>query len=369
MKELAREDREAYKNFMRMEPQMFQEILDRVGPRIQRQNTFWRRPLPAGLKLAITLRHLASGDKYPSLQYLFRTPISSISKMVPEVCQAIIDEYAAEVMPVPQTKEDWKVISDQFAQRWNFQHALGALDGKHVRIRKPPRSGSVYFNYKKYFSIILFALVDADYKFVWVDCGANGASSDASIFLDCELRSGLEDSSLNLPDPEPLPGDDEPMPFFLIGDDAFPLKQWMMKPYGRRNLTKKQLIFNYRLSRARRLVENGFGILSNRFQFLLSTCTQPPVRVRTMVMAACCLHNLMRYRYPVLQNQLVDREDALHNVIPGAWRQEGEMDDAVGFGRAGRELEMAKKQRNYLKEYYNSSVGRVEWQERMITPL
>ncbi len=366
MDELQREDVQAYKNFLRMEPRMFREILDRVGPRIQRQDTFFRDALPAGLKLAVTLRHMAAGDSYASLQFAFRVSIPSISKFVPEVCQAILDEYSAEVMAVPKSKEDWKAKAQLFKTRWNFPHAVGALDGKHIRIKKPKNSGSVFRNYKKFFSIILFALVDADYKFVWVDVGVNGSASDGSIFNICELKKGIEAHTITLPDPDPLPSDDRDMPYFLIGDDAFPLRTWMMKPYSRRNLTKKENIFNYRLSRARRIVENGFGILANRNRFLLNCCEQTPETVTTMVLAACCLHNLMRTRFPTLQNQLVDREDANHDVIPGEWRQDAPMHDMEQYERGNRLTKMAKKQRDYLREYYSSDVGSVSWQDAMI---
>ena len=58
---------------------------------------------------------------------------------------------------------------------------LVLFDGKHIRIRCPYNSGSVFYNYKGYYSIILFALVDADYKFIWADIGTNGSASDAQI--------------------------------------------------------------------------------------------------------------------------------------------------------------------------------------------
>ena len=80
---------------MRMEPDLFHEVLARVGPRITKQDTFRRRALEPGLKLAITLRYLGTGNSYMSLQYGFRVAFNTISILVIEVCQAIIDEYIA----------------------------------------------------------------------------------------------------------------------------------------------------------------------------------------------------------------------------------------------------------------------------------
>ena len=89
--------------------------------------------------------------------------------MVREVCQAIFDEYHDEVIICPTTEEEWKRVAEQFSERRQFHHTLGALDGKHVAIRCLKNAGSLYYNYKGFNSIILLALVDNDYKFVWAD--------------------------------------------------------------------------------------------------------------------------------------------------------------------------------------------------------
>ena len=167
---------------------------------------------------------------------------------------------------MPTTPEEWKKVAKQFEERWNFPHAVGAIDGKHVRIRNPSLSGSHFFNYKKYFSIVLMALVDADYNFMYIDVGAVGAESDGGVFAQTQLATLFNNMQANLPPPELLPSDPDgtPLEYFMLGDDAFALKPWMMKPYPSRGLTIEERIFNYRQSRARRVVENAFGILANR---------------------------------------------------------------------------------------------------------
>ena len=152
-----------------------------------------------------------------------------------------------------------------FQERWNFPNCLGALDGKHVRIVLPFNSGSTYYNYKHTFSIVLMALVDADYRFLYVDVGSNGRVSDGGVFSGCNLYEALETQMAGVPEPKPFPGEDIPTSFFVVADEAFALKEYLIKPYPHRNLTKVQGIYNYRFSRARRVIENAFGILANRF--------------------------------------------------------------------------------------------------------
>lgn len=181
MTELRLGDEATYRTYLRMPPEMFEELLTRVGPRITRMDTKYRRAIEPGVKLTATLRHLASGIDYPSLSYDFRVSRHTVAAFLPLVCQAIVDEYKDEVIACPSTAAEWKAIADDFERRWNVPHAIGALDGKHVSIRKPIRSGSLYYNYKKFCSIILLALVDANYKFLWIDVGGFGHQSDAQV--------------------------------------------------------------------------------------------------------------------------------------------------------------------------------------------
>jgi hypothetical protein len=178
------------------------------------------------------------------------------------------------MLRTPRTAEEWKDVANLFSSRWQFHNTLGAIDGKHVRVQKPANSGSEYRNYKGYFSIILMALVDANYSFLGVEAGAHGGCSDTQVFNACQLKRRIEEQRLHIPDAAPLPGDNRPMPYFFIVDDAFALKHWLQKPYSRHRLDYQERELNYRLSRARRVVENAFGILANRFWCLLGALQQ-----------------------------------------------------------------------------------------------
>lgn len=98
------------------------------------------------------------------------------------------------------------------------------MDGKHIRIKCPQSAGSHYFNYKSYNSIILFALADANYKFLYVDVGTNGRIGDAGVYAKSKLKRCLTDKTLlNIPDCKRLPNTNLTVPYVVLADDAFPL--------------------------------------------------------------------------------------------------------------------------------------------------
>ena len=118
---------------------------------------------------------------------------------------------------------------------------------------------------------MLVNLIDAKYRFLWTDCGSSGSSSEAQIFNRSDLRENIKDGRLGLLAPEPLGEGGPNLHYFLLGEDAFALMQWMMKPYSRRQLTREERIANNRLSRGRRVVINAFGILASQYRLLLGT--------------------------------------------------------------------------------------------------
>ena len=108
---------------------------------------------------------------------------------------------------------------------------------------------------------MLLAVVDADYKFLYVDIGCNGRVSDGGVFKNSALYAALDNKSLSIPSPKPIP--------------------------------REKRIFNYRLSCTRRIVENAFGILVNRFTVFMTPIGLAPEKVETIVLACCSLHNFL----------------------------------------------------------------------------
>lgn len=195
-----------------------------------------------------------------------------------------------------KSEEDWKEIAKQFYLRTNFPNCIGAIDGKHIRLKKPPNSGSLFFNYKNYFSLVLLAIVDADYCFTSIDVGSYGGNTDSNILKNSPLGEMLSAGKLNIPEAKTLPFDDDgkPMPFIIVGDEAFAQSKQIMRPYSRRNLTMKQRVCNYRICRARRMVECAFGVLANKWRIFQRALDVETKLADDVVKSCCVLHNFVR---------------------------------------------------------------------------
>lgn len=210
------------------------------------------------------------------------------------------------------------------------------------------------------------AAVDVNYTFIYISVGTQGRVSDAGLFANSDLRKALDKRLLNVPPPEELPRSDVLLPYMFVGDEAYPLRTDLMKPYPFRQLDHNQRVYNYRLSRVRRVVENAFGILANRFRVFRSTILLHPDSVTKITLASACLHNFLceRCSEAYMPPALADWEDADHRVNEGAWRRDGlgAMQN-VQAGRARNPTLTAKQQRDVLKDYFTSPAGQVPWQE------
>lgn len=123
----------------------------------------------------------------------------------------------------PQTTEEWNTISSDFYDKRGFPHVLGAVDGKHIIIRRPSNSGSLYYCYKKSFTVVLLAVCDSNYKFLYAQCGSFGSESDGGIFANSELKDKMENEAIPVADTFNRLG---PLKYYFLGDAAFALSDF-----------------------------------------------------------------------------------------------------------------------------------------------
>jgi len=192
-----------------------------------------------------------------------------------------------------KTEDDWVNIANDVYRRKHFVNCIGAVDGKHVRIKIPNGSGPLFYIYKHFFSILLLFLVDANYCFIAVDVGAVGKSSDSIVFKNSNLGRKLESNQPGIPRSRPLPNDENGkcMPFVIVGDEAFALSEHVLRPYPNRNLSVQQRIYSYRLTGARRMAECAIGILANKWRAFHRPLDATPQSCDSIVKTFCILHN------------------------------------------------------------------------------
>jgi hypothetical protein len=237
---------------------------------------------------------LATGIQFRQIAYSFRISKSAVAVIVVEVCKIIWNTLVMEHMPEP-TVSSFKDIAKTFWERWQFPNCMGAIDGKHIRIKKPANSGSMYYCYKNFYSIGMLAVTDATYKFVTVNVGSYGKDSDAGVFDACPLRRGIESGRINFPEETILPGSTITAPFVFLGDEAFPLSEYLMRPFPRSQLQEGEEndTFNYRLSRARMVVECSFGSIVSKFRILGKAIETKVENAVHIVKAIMLLHNII----------------------------------------------------------------------------
>ncbi|XP_011862589.1 PREDICTED: uncharacterized protein LOC105559121 [Vollenhovia emeryi] len=174
-------DHEEFYEFTRMWPHKFEQLVELVSPFLLNAQNCIRKPLPTGLRVTLTLSYLAHGNAVRTQSWDYRVGRSTVYKIIPEVCEAIWNALHPTYLPY-MSQEKLIKVAEEFYLKWQFPNCVGAVDGKHIKIRCPPNSGSEFFNYKQYFSIVLMATCDAQFKFTWVDIGQYGSISDGGVW-------------------------------------------------------------------------------------------------------------------------------------------------------------------------------------------
>ena len=273
-----------------MSKSTFEHLCRELRPLVQKQCTPLREPLDVDERVAITLWRLATNIEYRTLGHLFGVGRSTAGAVTLETCRAI-----QKLMPkyvYLHVGEAMKHNVEGFEVRWGFPQAAGAIDGTHIPILRPPgESGSDYYNRKGFYSIVMQAVVDFRGRFMDAYIGWPGKVHDARVLANSSLYIKGEAGTF-LPDlKRQLNGIN--VPLCILGDPAYPALNWLMKVYPEHgNMSSKEKLFNYCLSRARMIVENAFGCLKGRWRCLLKRNDSQVTNVISITSACVVLHNI-----------------------------------------------------------------------------
>ena len=275
---------------LRMSKDAYYVLCNELKSHIQRQVTAFRSPISVEARVAICIWRLSTTTECRTVAALFGVGRSSVYDIVNDTCAAIAKHVMHKYVHVPNTDILQEIVNG-FESQWGFPQAVGAIDGSHIPIIKPLQSASDYYNRKGYYSILIQGLVDYRGLFMDVIIGWPGKVHDARVFSNSScFRKGNENVlfpqwSRNI--------NGVSVPLVVLGDSAYPLLPWLMKPYLENDhTTPQERIFNYRQSRARMVVENAFGRLKGKWRCLMKRNDAQLLKNIMHMTAACVtLHN------------------------------------------------------------------------------
>ncbi|CAF4749204.1 unnamed protein product [Rotaria socialis] len=186
--------------------------------------------------------------------------------------------------------QEIKDTSSKFLRKFGYPMCIGAVDGTHISIKPPLGLEADYFNYKKYHSVIMLAVVNADLGFTYINVGAPGRCNDASVYSRSNLSDVIKNS---IYEDHYMTVNNTKIQSHLIADSAFALDQTLLEPFPDRiDMPRQHRMFNYRLSRCRSTVERAFGMMKNRFRILHKKMEFNLDNTINIIKTAVIMHNI-----------------------------------------------------------------------------
>lgn len=234
-----------------------------------------------------------------------------------------------------------------------------------VLLQAPANSGSTYYNYKGRHSLNLMAISDAKYCFLMLDIGTEGRQSDGGVFRRSEIGIGFENVNMDLPEPIQVVVNGPELPYVLVADEAFVLTPYMMRPFPRsKHLDVKKKVFNYRLSRARRVVKSTFGLLAARWRIYRKPINTSLTTAVKIMQATTALHNyIIQYEATQPSAERIysknNTEDNTNLIHAGAFTEMDALNtDSHANMLTGQYATQVRE--NYADFFMNT--GAIEWQ-------
>ncbi|CAF0959072.1 unnamed protein product [Adineta ricciae] len=308
-----------FKENFRLNRTTYNELIRQIGPHLQREDTTFRLAIPVEKRVACALYLLGSTCELRTAANLFGIGRTTAGQILHEFCEVLVNNFFHRFIKFPTTSQEIQNTVNDFYIRCGYPMCIGSLDGTHIPIKPPTGFETDYFNYKKYHSVIMLAVVNSSLLFTYVNVGAPGRCNDSSVFSRSTLSDVIQmpiyaNHYINI--------NNVKIQSHLIADSAFPLKPSVLKPYGEKpNMLRSERLFNYRLSRCRCSVERAFGSMKNRFRCLHKKLEYDINYVCTLIKATAVLHNLCVFNNDLIEidwdiPQKVYRKPACNTQVP-----------------------------------------------------
>ncbi|CAF2119842.1 unnamed protein product [Rotaria magnacalcarata] len=282
-------DNEFKQNF-RLERGTYSALMKQIEPYLRKTKTNCREPIPVEKKVCCALYCLGSSAELRTIGNLFGIGKSTSSEILHEFCSIMIELFIYNLVKFPDNHQEIKDTSSKFLRKFGYPMCIGAVDGTHISIKPPLGLETDYFNYKKYHSVIMLAVVNADLGFTYINVGAPGRCNDASVYSQSNLSDVIKNS---IYEDHYMTVNNTKIQSHLIADSAFALDQTLLKPFPDRiDMPRQHRMFNYRLSRCRSTVERAFGMMKNRFRILHKKMEFNLDNTINIIKTAVIMHNI-----------------------------------------------------------------------------
>jgi hypothetical protein len=309
---IPRQDFGTFKANFRLSRQTFVLVLNLMGNsnHFAKRNEAYggRNQISSEKSLLITLWTLATPESYRAIGDRFNVSKSTVYNSLEVIITVILLELGPRFIRWPDENEKIE-IANNFS-RYGLPNIIGAIDGSHIPIKKPTENGIDYFNRKKYYSMVLQAVCRHDL-----------------IFLDCDIRwpgSVHDGRVLRTSDMYPIGQELCGPDHHIIGDSAYPIKNWLITPYKNNgHLQPFQVLFNKILSKTRVKIENAFALLKGRFRRLKDLLDRNDDNAIARTVITCCvLHNIC----------IMNGEDEIQQYIREGHNENREIPMIPGIG-------------------------------------
>ena len=282
-------DKQFKENF-RVQRSTFGKLVRLVGPHVSKKDINYRAAIPVEKRIACALYALGSSSELRTISNLFGIAVNTTGLILHQFCSTIIDLFLHKLIKFPSTDAEICHTMNGFLTKFGYPLCLGSLDGTHIQIKPPPGAEPDCYNYKKFHSVIMLATVNSDLIFTYINVGAPGRCNDSSVYSRSTLYDVIQNS---IHRNYYLIESNVTIYAHFIADSAFALHSTLMKPYCEKsNMSRKECMFNYRLSRARSTVERAFGMMKNRFRCIHRKMEYELDNSLRIIKAIAILHNL-----------------------------------------------------------------------------
>ncbi|XP_042302817.1 protein ALP1-like [Sceloporus undulatus] len=286
-----------WETHFRMKRAIFFVLVQVLQPDLERSCSRMRKPISVEERVAMTLWWLSSPLLYHKVASRFEVGRSSVAEIAVEVCLVIEKRLLKKAIQLG----NYHTIMDGFLNK-GFPHCVGAIDGTHIPVSPPCGREEEYLDHKQGYSITVQGTVDHRGRFIDVELGHTGRAHDSHIFRHSALWHAMDEGYF-VPGNPTINIADVRVPPLIIGDGAYPIQPWLMRPFPAPNCPE-QVYFNKSLSRARNIVEKDFGHLKSRWGCLAGRLTVKEENFVTVTAACFVLHNICVTNGEVLHDDI-----------------------------------------------------------------